>query len=137
MFGREAGDRSGDERGMVSSLFVWAIAVFLLIGLTLNEVGQCIVAKSEASNAAEAASESGLDAYRSSHNASRAQTAAIQAATNASPSSHVVGFGVGRDGSVTVTVEVTANTVVVSRFSPLKNLGVQRSTATTTATSGS
>ena len=46
-----------DERGLVSSLFVWAIAVFLVIGLTLNDVGQCIVAKSEASNAAQAASD--------------------------------------------------------------------------------
>jgi hypothetical protein len=77
-----------------------------------------------------------LDTWRSTKSVAQAQNAAIQAATNAEPDSHVVAFSIDRDGSVTVTVEVTADTLVVSRISAIKRLGIEHSTATTSSVSG-
>jgi Flp pilus assembly protein TadG len=128
--------RAAGERGIVTSLFVWAIAVFLLLGLTLNEAGHIIVAKSAASNAAQAASDDAEEVYKASRNYTRAQTAALQGAEESHPGSQVTGFEIGPDGSVTVTVVVEADTLIVNHISALKKLAVQRSTVTSRPVSG-
>jgi len=128
--------RAAGERGIVTSLFVWAIAVFLLLGLTLNEAGHIIVAKSAASNAAQAASDEAEEVYKASHNYNKAQTAALQGAEHSHPGSQVTGFKIESDGSVTVTVVVEADTLIVNRISALKKLAVQQSTVTSRPVSG-
>jgi len=128
--------RGAGERGIVSSLFVWAIAVFVVLGLLVNETGHIIVAKSNASNAAEAASDAGEEMYKATRNYNKAEAAALQAAQESDSDAQVVSFDIGADRSVTVTVEVTADTMIVNRFSALKGLGVQRSTVTSSPVSG-
>jgi hypothetical protein len=108
----------------------------VLLGLALNETGHIIVAKSNASNAAQAAADAGEEAYKSTHNYNKAQTAALQAAQESNPDAQVVAFDIDADRAVTVTVEVTATTMIVHRISAMKGLGVQRSTVTSTTVSG-
>jgi Flp pilus assembly protein TadG len=134
--GQLAARRLSGELGIVSSLFVWAILVFVLLGLTLNEVGHVIVAKSAASNAASAASDAAEEVYTTTRNYTKAQTAALQAAEDSHPGAQVVGFDIGKDRSVTVTVEVVADTIIVNRVSALKGLSVQQSTVTSKPVSG-
>src|SRR5262245_43024803 len=128
--------RAAGERGIVSSLFVWAIAVFVLLGLTLNEAGHIIVAKSASSNAAEAASDAAEEVYKATHNYHRAQTAALQEIADSHPGSQITAFEVGQDGSVTVTAVVEADTLIVNHISALKKLGIQQSTVTSRPVSG-
>jgi len=128
--------RMAGERGIVMSLFVWAIALYVLLGLVLNETGHIIVAKSNASNAAQAAANAGEDMYKATRNYNKAEAAALQAAQESDPDAQVVEFDIGPDRSVTVTVEVTADTMIVNRISALKGLGVQRSTVSTSTVSG-
>lgn len=134
--GPRSSGRLAGERGILTSLFVWAILLFVLLGLVLSEAGHLIVAKSAASNAARAASDAAEDVYKATRNYNKAATAALQAAQESDPDAQVVAFDVGADRSVTVTVEVTADTVIVSRVSAMKALGVQRSTVTSSPVSG-
>jgi hypothetical protein len=132
---RPAGRLAG-ERGIVTSLFVWAIAIFVLLGLVLNESGHIIVAKSNASNAAQAAADAGEEAYKATHDYNKAEAAALQAAEVSDADAQVIGFDIGPDRTVTVTVEVTADTMIVHRISAMKGLAVQRSTVSSSPVSG-
>jgi Flp pilus assembly protein TadG len=134
--GRPSTRRLSGEWGIVTSLFIWAVVVFVLLGLTLNEVGHVIVAKSASSGAAQAASDAAEEVYTASRNYTKAQTAALQAVEDSHPGAQIVGFEIGRDRSVTVTVEVVADTMIIHRISALKNLGIQQSTVTSKPVSG-
>jgi Flp pilus assembly protein TadG len=120
-----------DERGLISSLVIQAALIFTLIGLVLYEGGQVLVAQVKAQDVASAAAQAGVDTYSRSRNPRRveeAKTAALLAAGQKDPDTAVLDVVVGQDGSVTVTTEKTALTLVIDRLSFLRPFGVRHAT---------
>jgi Flp pilus assembly protein TadG len=120
-----------DERGLIRSLLIQAVLIFAVLGLTLYEGGQMLVAQVKAQNVASAAAQAGADTYsrtKGARRAEHAQVAAIEAATGEDPDIQVLAIDVGADGSVTVTTEKVALTLIIDRVSFLRSLGVRRAT---------
>jgi Flp pilus assembly protein TadG len=121
---------AGREDGLITGYLISILIVFLVLGLAANEVGQIIVAKVHASNAAEAAAQAGAESFLSTHNRSQARARAQAAAIAVDPGIQITAFSVRSDGTTTVTVAKTARTLIVQHISVLRHFGVQRSTET-------
>jgi Flp pilus assembly protein TadG len=117
-----------DERGVIVNFLVKTLVVFALLGLIAYDLGQVVVAQVKAQDAAAAAAQAGADTWYSSKDANKARVAAQDAAASEDPASHIIHFQVNSNGSVTVTVERTANTLIVERVPPLRHFGVQEAT---------
>jgi Flp pilus assembly protein TadG len=120
-----------DERGLISSLVIQAALIFTLLGLVLYEGGQVLVAQVKAQDVASAAAQAGVDTYsrsRSPRKVEEAKTAALLAAGQKDPDTTVLDVVVGQDGSVTVTAEKTALTLVIDRLSFLRPFAVRHAT---------
>ena len=117
-----------DERGVIVNFLLKTMIVFALLGLVAYDLGQVVVAQVKAQDTASAAAQAGADMYYGSKNVQRARTAADEAAASQDPTSRIVAFTVNVDGSVSVTVERTANTLVVARIPPLRRFGLQKAT---------
>jgi Flp pilus assembly protein TadG len=117
-----------DERGVIVNFLIKTIIVFALLGLIAYDLGQVVVAQVKAQDTASAAAQAGADAYYSTKNVQMARNAADQAAGTEDPTSRITAFRVNADGSVTVTVERTANTLLVARVPPLRRFGMQQAT---------
>jgi Flp pilus assembly protein TadG len=112
-------------------MVIQAALIFTVIGLTLYEGGQVLVAQVKAQDVAAAAAQAGVETYgrsRSARNVEDTRTAALIAAGQKDPDTTVLEVVVGQDGSVTVTTEKTALTLVIDRISFLQRLGVRQAT---------
>jgi Flp pilus assembly protein TadG len=120
-----------DQRGLISSLVVQAALIFTLLGLVLYEGGQVLVAQVKAQDVASAAAQAGVETFgrnKGNRRAEEARTAALIAAAEKDPDTTVLDVVIGQDGSVTVTTEKTALTLIIDRFSFLRPFGVRHAT---------
>jgi Flp pilus assembly protein TadG len=120
-----------DERGLIRSLLVQAALIFALLGLLLYEGGQVLVAQVKAQDVASTAAQAGVDTYSHTKGPRRIEdtrAAALLAAGKKDPETKVVEVVVGQDGSVTVTTEKTALTLVIDRLSFLRPFGIRHAT---------
>ena len=121
---------TGQEEGLIVGYLVAMLLFFVILALAANEVGQIVVAKVHASNAATAAAEAGAASFRSTRSRSQASVQAQQAATAVDAGAQITAFSIKPDGTVTVTVVSTARTLIVRHLSFLRHFGVQRSSHT-------
>ncbi len=118
----------GEERGVIVSFVIRTIAVFAILGVIVYDAGQVVVAQVKAENIAQAAAQAGADTYHSTKNKEQARAAADAALKEQDPSAVIIAFQVQTDGTVSVTVQRTAHTLIVERVPPLRHFGVQRAT---------
>ena len=120
-----------DEQGFVVSFVIRTVIVFAVLILAAYEVGQVVLADVRASNAASAAAEAAATTYASSKSYQRAENAALSAARDSDATAEVtLPITIAKDGAVTVTVMVTAKTLIVDRVSVLKHFGERTATST-------
>lgn len=123
--------RLADERGVIRSLLIYALLIFTVIGLTLYEGGQVLVAQIKAQSVAGKAAQAGAETYSRAKGARRvdqARAAAEAAASEEDADTRVLEIVVGRDGSVTVTTEKEALTLIIDRVSFLRELSLRKAT---------
>jgi hypothetical protein len=118
-----------DERGLVGKLFIRTLVMFALVAVVGYEVAQIVIAQAHAGSVAKAAADAGADALFTSGQPAKAEEAVLGAAKAEDPKATVTSVKVGTDRTVTVTVEVTAKTLVVQRFSFTRKLGLQHASA--------
>ena len=117
-----------DERGVIVNFLVKTLIVFALLGLVAYDLGQVVVAQVKAQDAATSAAQAGADTYFMTKDAAKARRAANDAATTEDPSGHLTAFQINQNGTVTVTIEHQANTLMVARIPPLRHFGLQQAT---------
>jgi Flp pilus assembly protein TadG len=128
---RAPGALLSDEGGFIRSIVIQAALIFALLGLILYEGGQVLVAQVKAQDVAATAAQAGVDTYgrtKAGRRVEEARAAALEAAAREDPGTQVIEVVVGPDGSVTVTAEKTALTLVLDRISALRHYGVRRAT---------
>jgi Flp pilus assembly protein TadG len=103
---------AGREEGLIVGYLMATLLVFVILALAANEIGQIVVAKVHASNAATAAAEAGAQSFRSTHSRSQARMQAQQAAAAVDSAARITAFSLRSDGTVMVTVVTTARTPV-------------------------
>jgi hypothetical protein len=118
-----------DERGFVGKLFVRTLVMFAVVAVVGYEVAQIVIAQTNAGSVAQAAADAGADVLFTTGKPDKAKGAVLDAATAKDPKARVTSVDIGSDRTVTVTVEVTAKTLVVQRFSFTKKLGLQHASA--------
>jgi len=117
-----------DERGVIVNFLLKTMIVFAMLGLVAYDLGQVVVAQVKAQDTAAAAAQAGADMYYGTKNVQRARNAADAAAASQDPTSRIIAFTVNVDGSVSVTVERTAKTLMVARIPQLRRFGLQKAT---------
>ena len=122
-----------DERGFVVSFILRTIIVFVLLAVTAYEVGQVVLADVAASKAASVAAQAAATNYSSTKSFQKAQDAAVAAALESNSSAEVqLPIKIAPDGEATVTVTISATTLVVGKISFLKHWGMRQATETET-----
>jgi Flp pilus assembly protein TadG len=121
---------AGREEGLIVGYLMATLLVFVILALAANEIGQIVVAKVHASNAATAAAEAGAQSFRSTHSRPQARQQAQEAAAAVDSGARITAFSLKSDGTVTVTVVTTARTLIARHVSFLRHFGVQRSSHT-------
>jgi Flp pilus assembly protein TadG len=122
-----------DERGFVVSFILRTIIVFVLLAVTAYEVGQIVLADVAASKAASVAAQAAATNYSSTKSFQKAQDAAVAAALDSNSGAEVqLPIKIAPNGAATVTVTMTATTLIVGKVSFLKHLGVRQATETET-----
>jgi len=118
-----------DQRGgVLTGFIVRTVIIFALLVLAVEEVGQVIWTQVRVSNVAGVAAQAGADSFAGTKSAGTARTAAVDAARTENPNAVVTSFAVNPDGSVTVTAELTAPTLIIQHISFLKKYRTQHST---------
>ena len=115
-----------DQTGLLVGFIVKIVVAFALALLVIHEVGQVLVAQLRAEDAAGASAQAAADSFAGGGNTILAQQAAAEAARTESEDARVTSVQVNSDGSVTVSVVITADTWLVSRIPQIRNLGVRR-----------
>lgn len=117
-----------DERGIILNFLVKTLIVFALLGIVAYDLGQVVVAQIKAQDAATAAAQAGADTYYMTRDGAKARRAADEAAASEDPTGRVTAFQINQNGTVTVTMEHQANTLIVARVPPLRHFGLQVAT---------
>jgi uncharacterized membrane protein len=111
----------------VTSFFIRTTIAFAIVAVTINEVGQILMANVHAHGAAGKAAQAAADSYKQKHSLVIAHDAAVQAALDEDPSAKLLKITVNtQTGAVTAVVRETASTLVVSRVSFLQKYDVVR-----------
>ena len=117
-----------DERGFIRGLIFRTIIGLALLGIALFDVTQCLIAQIHAESTARAAALAGSDTYFRTKRKDLAEVDALAAARSENNAAKVIYFGISPDGTVTVEVETSAETLVVKRVGFLKHFGTQHAT---------
>jgi hypothetical protein len=117
-----------DERGIIRGLIVQAIVMFALLGVAIYDGGQVLFAQVKAHTAAGAAAEAAVDVLATTGNEVQARAAAEDAAHAKLSDARIVSYEHTPQGAVVVTVQVEADTLVVSRVGFMEDAGVQHGT---------
>jgi hypothetical protein len=117
-----------DERGIIRGMIVQAVVLFVLLGLSIYDGGQILFSQVKAHTAAGAAADAAVDVLATTGNELQARAAADEAARAKLSDARIVAYEVTPEGAVVVTVEVVADTLVVSRVGFMEDLGVQHGT---------
>lgn len=118
-----------DERGFVGKLFVRTLVMFVVVAVVGYEVAQIVIAQAHAGSVAQAAADAGADVLFTTGRPDKVEAAVLAAAEAKDPEAMVTSIKVGTDRTVTVTVEITAKTLVVQRFSFTRKLGLQHASS--------
>jgi hypothetical protein len=116
------------QAGFVTGFLVRTFLIFALVGLAVEEAGQIVITQIHASKAAGTAAQAGADEWVVTHNRDQAERAAVAAMANEDSHAKMTAFAVTTDGTVTVTAQEEATTLVVRHVSFLRDLGVQHAT---------
>jgi uncharacterized membrane protein len=120
-----------DERGIVTAFLLKLVVAFVLAGLVVVEGGSIIWARLKASDAADSAAIAAADAFDQNQDVRSAREAAVDAVERKDPDARLVEpFQVEPDGTVHVTVQRRAPTVLVDRIGFTKDWAIIRITAT-------
>jgi hypothetical protein len=115
------------EDGFVTGLIVRVVLGVLLLAIIINDGGQLVSAQVKAESVARASATAGADTFYRTHREDLAKKDAMAAALQADPNADVLSIVVDRKaGSVTVSVEKTAGTLVVKRVGFLKHYVIQQ-----------
>jgi Flp pilus assembly protein TadG len=117
-----------DQRGAVTTYVLRLILVFAVLIFVVEEVGQVVSAQIHASNAAGSAAQAGADNWAAFKNSNKAEAAAVEALQENDPHAVMLYFGIGKDGTVTVTVSETAHTLLTQHLPYVKKYVVQHAT---------
>jgi hypothetical protein len=121
--------RLGAEGGFVSGLIVRVVLGLIVLAFVINDGGQLVSAQVKAQSVARAAATAGADTWYRTHRADLAKRDAMAAAAQTDPNAEVLYVDVDQKvGTVTVSVEKKAVTLVVKRVGFLKHYTIQSAT---------
>ena len=119
-----------DERGFITGILMKTLIFLALLGFAGYEAAQVIVATAASGSAAQAGADAAADTFHATNNVNQARAEARRAVHEKNPDARMTDFTVSDKGVASVTVELTAKTILVKRLSFLKDFGVVDSTAT-------
>jgi len=119
-----------DERGIVAAYMVKLILVIALIGIVFVEGGAVIFSKLQAQDLAESAAVAGASSWWHSRNAKQAREQALVNLADKSHRARMTSFTLSPSGSVTVSIKLKANTMLLQHISFLEPYTVSGATAT-------
>jgi Flp pilus assembly protein TadG len=121
--------RIRDERGLVGRAAIMLLILIVLGGLAAVDGTAVLFAKLQASDVADAAASAGAANYGNTHSVQQARDAAVIAAREQDAKVRITRFSVATNGTVTVTVQKTASTLIVRHVSFLRHFGVVHDTS--------
>jgi hypothetical protein len=120
-----------DQRGIVAAFMFRLILVLTLIGIVFVEGGAIVFSKLQAQDVAESAAVAGASSWWHTRSADSARKQAVFLMEDKSPRAKMTAFTLNpADGSVTVTVRLQANTILIQHVGFLEDYTVSRATAT-------
>ncbi len=122
-----------DERGIVMAFMVRLILVLTLIGIVFVEGGAIVFSKLQAQDVAESAAVAGAGSWMNTRSAESARAEALLRMQDKSQRAKMTAFTLHPDGSVSVTIRLQANTILLQHVSFLESYTVSRATATAEA----
>jgi hypothetical protein len=121
--------RTHKSTGGALSLVVRTAIGIGLLAVIINDGGQLVTAQVKAESVARAAATAGADTYFRTQREDLAKQEAVRAAQDTDPATQVVSIEIdSRDGTVTVSVEKQAGTLLVQRIGFLKRYATQGAT---------
>jgi hypothetical protein len=119
---RRAGGRLGGEDGFITGLVLRVLLGILVLAIIINDGGQLVSAQVKAESVARAAAAAGADTWYRTHQESLVRKDAMAAAVRTDPDTDVLSIVVDRKaGTVTVSVQKKADTLVVKQVGFLKH----------------
>ena len=119
-----------DERGLVGRAAITLFVLIIVGGLAAVDGTAVVLAKLQTSDAADAAAQAGETTYANTHDQNEARADATAAAKEQNEGARVTAFSIGPGGTVTVTVQKVASTLIVRHVGFLRHLGVVHDTST-------
>lgn len=119
-----------DERGIVVSFLIRLVVVLALIGIAFVEGGAIVFSKLQVQDIAESAAVAGAGSLRHTRSTQSARESALLNMRDKSGRAKMTAFTVNPDGSVSVTVRLPANTVLIQHIRFLAPYTMSRATAT-------
>jgi uncharacterized membrane protein len=119
-----------DQRGIVAAFMFRLILVLTLIGIVFVEGGAIVFSKLQAQDVAESAAVAGATSWWHTRSPDSARKQAVLLMEDKSPRAKMTAFTLNPDGSVSVTVRLQANTILIQHVSFLEDYTVSRATAT-------
>jgi hypothetical protein len=104
--------------------------VLTLIGIVFVEGGAIVFSKLQAQDVAESAAVAGATSWWHTRSPDTARKQAVILMEDKSPRAKMTAFTLNPDGSVSVTVRLQANTILIQHVSFLEDYTVSRATAT-------
>lgn len=123
-------ERLRDERGILIAALVRLVIFFALLGLVLFEAGSVIWSRLSVQDTADAAATTAVTAYRDSKDVRVAEQEALRTVEDKDETAQMTFFQVHADGSVTVRVRKTAQTLVIQHVGFLDGFTRARGSAT-------
>jgi hypothetical protein len=119
-----------DQRGIVAAFMFRLILVLTLIGIVFVEGGAIVFSKLQAQDVAESAAVAGATSWWHTRSPDSARKQAVLLMEDKSPRAKMTAFTLNPDGSVSVTVRLQANTILIQHVGFLEDYTVSRATAT-------
>jgi hypothetical protein len=119
-----------DQRGIVAAFMLRLILVLTLIGIVFIEGGAIVFSKLQAQDVAESAAVAGATSWWHTRSPDTARKQAVILMEDKSPRAKMTAFTLNPDGSVSVTVRLQANTILIQHVGFLEDYTVSRATAT-------
>jgi hypothetical protein len=119
-----------DQRGIVAAFMVRLVVVLALIGMVFLEGGAILFSKLQAQDVAESAAVAGAGSWWHTRSADSAREEARLRMHDKSPRAKMTSFTLHPDGSVTVTIKLQANTILLQHIGFLQPYTFSRATVT-------
>lgn len=106
------------------------LLVLALIGMVLVEGGAVVFSKLQAQDVAESAAVAGASSWWHTKDVTTARKQALLLTSDKSPRAKMTAFTLNSDGSVSVSIRLRANTLLLQHIGFLEPYTVTRATAT-------